>query len=173
MSRSTAEQDQRYREAAATYGAALGRLAGAYERDPDRRRDLLQDIHVALWTSFASFEGRCSVRTWVYRVAHNTATAYVVRQRRSHSSLVELDQIEDMPGPDGRETVSDHIDSERLIGLIEKLKPDERQIMVLYLEGLDSPEIGEITGISAGHVRTRVHRIKKILAGRFHEGRAS
>jgi DNA-directed RNA polymerase specialized sigma24 family protein len=33
----------------------------------------LQEIRIALWRSFANFDGRCSLRTWVYRVAHNTA----------------------------------------------------------------------------------------------------
>jgi DNA-directed RNA polymerase specialized sigma24 family protein len=41
-------QDERYLEAAAQYGAALHRLATAYEADPDKRRDLLQDVHLAL-----------------------------------------------------------------------------------------------------------------------------
>ena len=42
------EQDERYRGAAAEYGGALERLARAYEADPDWRRDLLQEIHLAL-----------------------------------------------------------------------------------------------------------------------------
>jgi RNA polymerase sigma-70 factor (ECF subfamily) len=37
-----------YAESATTYGAALARLARAYEPDADRRRDLLQEIHIAL-----------------------------------------------------------------------------------------------------------------------------
>src|SRR5262245_30630873 len=56
-----------YEQAAATYGAALERLARAYEPDADRRRDL-QELHLALWRSFAGFDGRCSLRTWVYRI---------------------------------------------------------------------------------------------------------
>jgi len=39
-------QDDLYQEAAAGYGAALDRLAGAYEANPEERRDLLQDIHL-------------------------------------------------------------------------------------------------------------------------------
>ncbi len=39
-------QDEIYRDAAQTYGAALERLARAYEADPDHRLDLLQEIHV-------------------------------------------------------------------------------------------------------------------------------
>src|SRR5207302_4720671 len=75
-------QDANYRDAAAEYGAALERLARAYEADPDRRRDLLQEIHLALWRSFAGFNGLCSQRTWVYRVAPNSATSHVLRERR-------------------------------------------------------------------------------------------
>jgi RNA polymerase sigma-70 factor, ECF subfamily len=44
-------QDERYVRTAAEFGAALERLACAYEVDPELRRDLLQDIHIALWQS--------------------------------------------------------------------------------------------------------------------------
>ena len=42
-------QEERYIRAAAKFGAASKRLARAYEIDPERRRDLLQDIRIALW----------------------------------------------------------------------------------------------------------------------------
>ena len=54
------EGEERYAVVARELGAALERLAGGYERDPDARRDLLQDIHVALWRSLARYDGRCS-----------------------------------------------------------------------------------------------------------------
>src|SRR6188508_629239 len=85
------ELEQRYTEAAAAFGPAIDRLARAYERDPDKRRDLLQEIHVALWRSLARFDGRCSLRTWVYRVAHNTATSKVLRPQTNAPSLVALE----------------------------------------------------------------------------------
>lgn len=47
-----AGQDEEYRQAVADYAPALDRLARAYEDGPDLRRDLLQDIHFALWRSF-------------------------------------------------------------------------------------------------------------------------
>lgn len=56
-------QDALYREAAATLGPALAR---SYEADADKRRDLVQEIHLALWKSFAGFNGDCSLRTWTY-----------------------------------------------------------------------------------------------------------
>jgi RNA polymerase sigma-70 factor, ECF subfamily len=59
-----AQADDLYEEAVAAYGPALERLARAYEADPERRRDLLQEIHVALWQSFERFDNRCALRTW-------------------------------------------------------------------------------------------------------------
>lgn len=74
--------DDSYTRAVAEYRDALQRLARAYEADSEKRHDLLQDIHFQVWRSLASYDNRCSLRTWVYRVAHNTAASYVLRERR-------------------------------------------------------------------------------------------
>jgi RNA polymerase sigma-70 factor (ECF subfamily) len=42
---------------------------------------------------------------------------------------------------------------------------------LLYLEGMDAASIGEVMGVSAGSVATKIHRIKNILARDFHKGR--
>jgi len=54
--------------------------------------------------------------------------------------------------------------------LIQQLKPLDRQIILLYLEGMDAAAIGEITGVSAGNIATKIHRIKNLMARRFQEG---
>jgi RNA polymerase sigma-70 factor, ECF subfamily len=165
-------QDGLYREAAETYGAALERLARAYEADAEVRRDLLQDIHIALWRSFAGFNGRCSLRTWVYRVAHNVGASHVIRQRRAKpGALVGLEELEQMPAASPGATEADRSGLlEQLLELIQRLQPLERQVILSYLEGLDAATVGEITGISPGNVATKIHRIKGILARWFREG---
>ena len=72
-SEESSEQDTLYQEAARDYGAALDRLTRAYEARPEKRTDLLQEIHIALWRSMASFNGRCSMRTWA-SVSTNTTS---------------------------------------------------------------------------------------------------
>jgi RNA polymerase sigma-70 factor (ECF subfamily) len=164
-------QDNLYAEATAEFGAALQRLARAYEPDADRRLDLLQEIHVSLWRSFASFDGRCSLRTWVYRVAHNVATSQVVRRRHKAPTLVGLDELELMPAAvDHEQVLDDRRALDRMMAMIHQLDPLDRQVMLLYLEGLDAASIGEIIGISPGNVATKVHRVKKVLAQRFQKG---
>jgi len=166
-----ASQDDLYRGAADKYGSALERLARAYEADPEKRRDLIQEIHFQLWRSFQRFDARCSLRTWVYRVAHYVAASHILRERRIFSNLVSLEELEMLPDKDHGQFASDRqINLERLSMLIQQLKPLDRQVIVSYLEGMDSAAIGEITGLSPGNVAMRIHRIKNILAGRFHEG---
>lgn len=163
-------QDQLYTEAAAAHGAALQRLASAVEANAERRRDLLQDMHVALWRSFAAFDRRCSVRTWVYRVAHNVAATHVDRERRTRAPLVTLDEIEHLPDA---QNVSAEVEESQAVAqlnaIIRTLGPPDRQIITLYLEGLDAASIAEVTGLSAGAVATRVSRLKAHLARLFQE----
>jgi len=157
-------QDDLYEQVVAELGAALGRLARSYEADADKRRDLLQEIHFAIWRSLATFGGECSLRTWVYRVAHNVAATHVMKQRRARP-LVGLDEempeIVDVDGPIDRQRALD-----RLYALIQQLEPLDREVILLYLEGVDAASIGEITGISPANVATKIHRIKKVLARR-------
>lgn len=168
-------QDSLYEEAAATYGTALDRLARAYEADSELRKDLLQEIHLQLWRSFASFDRECSLRTWVYRVAHNVATGHVVRQSRIRNRLVSLEDMEAVEPA----WVSSHESGasqrqalERLSALVQRLKPLDRQIIISYLEGMTASSISEITGLSAPNIAMKTHRIKNILKRWFAEGGA-
>jgi RNA polymerase sigma-70 factor (ECF subfamily) len=162
------KRDELYEEAATTCGTALERVARAYEPDPDKRRDLLQEIHVALWRSLENFEGRCSLKTWVYRIAHNTATSVVIRRNTRAPSFVDLDEVETSVQNENEQNHQATLD--RLWALIHRLKPHDRQVILLYLEGMDAASIGEITGFSPGNVATKVHRIKILLNRRFHQG---
>jgi RNA polymerase sigma-70 factor (ECF subfamily) len=164
-------QDDLYRDAAETYASPLERLARAYEADPDRRRDLIQDIHLQLWRSFQRYDARCSLRTWVYRVAHNVAASYVMRERRTFRNLVSLDELEMLSDNAERQSAANRrINLDRLSALIQQLKPLDRQVIISYLEDMDAASIAEITGLSPAAVAMRIHRIKDVLARRFREG---
>jgi len=165
-------QDELYNTAGTSFGPAIERLAHAYEADPDIRRDLVQEIHIALWRSFAAFDERCSLRTWLYRVAHNVAISHVIKQRRSKGpGLIGLDELDNLPQASSSHEAADrNQDLARLMDFIQQLQPLDRQVILLYLEGMDAASIGEITGLSARYVSTKVYRIKGVLARRFNAG---
>lgn len=164
------DQDRAYLEAAEAFGPAMQRLANAMEANADRRRDLLQDMHVALWRSLAKFDGRCSLKTWVYRVAHNVAATHVGREVRKRRGAVGLDAIGGMAAPDNPASEYEREDAvQRLNAWIRTQKPADRQVLTLYLEELDAGAIAEITGFTPGAVMTRISRLKDRLAKEFME----
>ena len=173
-SRSTNEQDAQYVRATAALGPALERLARACESDPDHQKDLLQDIHFAVWRSFSVFDGRCSEATWVYRIAHNVAASHVLKQKRLRASgMLTLDQIEHWPDPaqpDPEAATGERRAILRLMTLVRALAVPDRQVVLLYLEGLEAAAIGEVCGLTPGAVAVKVHRLKAVLSRQFANG---
>lgn len=96
-------------------------------------------IRTNAWISFRRFTWRCgsvsrtsrdaSLKTWVYRVAHNTAVSLVNRRNSRTPQFVGLDNIDDSfledsrPSPGQRQTLS------RLWALIHKLRPQDKQVV--------------------------------------------
>ncbi len=169
------KQDRLFCEAIEQFGGALARMARGYEANPDARRDLEQELQVALWQSFERFDGRCSLSTWVWRVAHNRAVSFVVSQKRHRqrgwSSIEELEISHDaastIDDADERDAMA------RILAIIDCLDPPDRQIMLLYLEGVTGADIAEITGVTSDAVATKIHRFKAMLTRRFAEGGAA
>ena len=160
-------QDQLYREAGEQFAPALARLARAVERDADKARDLEQDIHCAVWSSLARFEGQASLKTWVYRVAHNVAADHVAKASRGPKK-VPLEEIDALPAASNteREVAETHVMSV-VSDLVRRLPAMDAQVIVLWLEGESGAEIADITGLSPGAVGVRVHRVKSLLADHF------
>ena len=165
------DEDQRatYEDLLGRYLAALRRLVRCYTRDD--HDDLLQEIAMGLWTALPRFRGDSSERTWVYRVAHNTAISFVTgRRRRSQRE-------QSWNGPEFPEVAaspeSNVIQDEqrlRLWAAVEALPLADRQIVVLHLEGLSAAEIEAVTGLNAGAVATRLTRVRQRLVSRVRGG---
>jgi len=168
----TTSQDAQYEKAVGEFGEAIGRLAYAYERDPNKREDLIQDIHFEIWRSFKIFDGRSSVRTWVYRVAHNTGASHILKNKRlSQKTYLNIDDVGEIPDHINHSDAFERIEQlDQLMSLIQRLAPIDRQVITLYLEDLDASAIGDIAGLSAGAVATKIHRIKCKLSELFQKG---
>ena len=139
-----------------TYAAAVRRLCAAYTSTPHDRDDLYQEIFLAVWRALPGYRGTASVRTWVYRIAHNVALTWQTRDRRRLSRETVLD--EDVAAVTGTEF--------RRVALnraIAQMKPVDRTLTVLWLEGLTAAEIEDVTGVKAATVAVRLSRIRKHL----------
>jgi RNA polymerase sigma-70 factor, ECF subfamily len=150
------------------YRGALERLAGAYVRDAHDREDLVQEIAMALWRAIPGFRGEASERTWLYRIAHNTAIRSAARlRRRGWREGEALEELPAQPPTDELSAEARLIEAQRrdwLLGALRAMAPLDRQVVSLYLEGLEQRAIGEVTGLSEGAVATRLSRIRARLA---------
>jgi RNA polymerase sigma factor (sigma-70 family) len=148
------------------YGAALARLASAYEQDPDEREDLLQDILFALWRALPTFRGDCSERTFVYRVAHNRALTHRKRSKVRGVGAAPLEDASDVAdtglGPADRAVSSER--QEQLLAAVRRLPPQYRQVVMLRLEDLSNAEMAAVLGVNDNVVAIRLTRARKQLA---------
>ena len=169
-----AEQDRVFAEAMHRFGPALARMARGYEADPDLRRDLEQDVQVALWQSFAHFDGRCALSTWVWRVPHKTPTTHMLAhpppQPPRRGGLDDIEIADAAPSPfDAAESGQAMM---LILSIVARLDPPDRQILLLYLEGVTGAEIAAVTGVSPDVAAARIHRFKTMLTRRFAAGEA-
>lgn len=136
------------------------KVAGIYCYDHDERRDLIQDIILQLWRSYPKFDNSSSLSTWTYRIALNVSISYLRKiTTRKRTQQVYREQVEfvqwDAPFIDER--------LEQLYRYINFLKPLDRGIVILHLDGVKNKEIAEITGLKPTNVSTRLERIKQKL----------
>ncbi|MBL9025688.1 MAG: sigma-70 family RNA polymerase sigma factor [Myxococcales bacterium] len=83
------------REQAATlmlreHGPEVSRFLAALHRDPDDAAEVFSAFAEALWKSVASFEGRSSVRTWMFAVARRVSLRYRRDERRRRKRFQPL-----------------------------------------------------------------------------------
>ena len=138
------------------HAPALRRLCSAYQRDREGQEDLFQEIAVALWTALPRFRGDASERTWLYRIAHNVALTDAARWRRKRSREVAFEEDPTVVSPDAGWRGE-------LLDAVRRLEPIERELALLYLEGLTTREIGDVLGISEGNAAVRLTRLRQRL----------
>jgi RNA polymerase sigma-70 factor (ECF subfamily) len=134
------------------------KIAHAYCRDAEDRRDLAQEIAAQLWRALPTWDRSRPFSTWMYRVALNVAISHArTAGDRRHLPLDEAG-VEPSHDADAAREADDGIRA--LYRCIERLDPLHRALMLLYLDERSQREIGEILGLSETNVATKIGRLK-------------
>jgi RNA polymerase sigma-70 factor (ECF subfamily) len=125
--------------------------------------DLCQEVFVVVHRKLGEFEGRSSVKTWLYgicvRVASDHRRRAHVRNERAQSDAGEQLSSSQSFGPDARAEARAQLQS-----LLAELDDDKRTVLVLYeLEGLTMKEIAEIVGCPLQTAYSRLHAARARL----------
>lgn len=164
----TPERRALFDEVVRDHGAALWRLTAGYAHSNEERKDLHQEILVAIWQALARFEGRSSLRTFVYRIAHNRGASHRAYEARRHHRAVDDLAIRD-PGPTPDEQAEVRRRRQVLLAATRSLPTTLGQVLMLHLDGLSNREIAEVVGISTGNVAVRLTRARSAVMARIRE----
>jgi len=153
--------DQEFIDFINSHKELILKVANVYCFDKEKRKDLVQEIILQLWRSFPNYNPEFKLSTWAYRIALNVCISYVrkttVRNKALHQykAFFEWREIEESP-----------VDDENLRKIyqaLDILKPIEKAVITLHLDGCSNQEIAKIIGISPSNVSTRLLRIKNKL----------
>ncbi len=128
--------------------------------DPAALEDAAQEVFLIVLRKLPEFDGRASVRTWLFEIAQNVAR----NQRRTVRRKGGLDPLHDDLVHQGRgpaETAADREALDRVLAVMETM--DEESRIVLWLtemEQMTAPEVGEIVGANVNTVSSRLRRAR-------------
>lgn len=165
-----------FEELLSRYNNKVYSLATRLTRNPEDAEEVLQDVFVTVHRKLASFEGKSSFSSWLYRVTANAAFMKL-RKRRQHQS-VSLEDLLQQPQLISALRTSENtyvdaqsIRNEMLVALenaISKLPDEYRPVFILRdVDGLTSKEVGKILDLTVPAVKSRLHRSRLMLRRRL------
>lgn len=153
-----------------TYEDMVYRLAFRFFGNEEDSLDAVQEVFVKAYRAIGSFEGRSSLKTWLYRIASNTCLTLAEEKKRRKKSFLQsiVDWFSQTPVADPAKTV---IHREYQMALQQAIADKIAKIPEFYrlpvilkdLEGKTLEEIADILEIKEGTVKSRINRGRKML----------
>jgi RNA polymerase sigma-70 factor (ECF subfamily) len=181
-----AGEEEAFRALMREYGGAMLRVAQMYVSSRAVAEEVVQEAWLGVLKGIGRFEGRSSLKTWLFRIVANTAKTRGVRESRSipFSSLagddedaVDPDRFlgagERFPGhwavpPEGRILAAEAM--EVIEQAIERLPPAQRTVITLRdIQGLGSEEVRNALELSETNQRVLLHRARSKVRGALEE----
>ncbi len=156
---------------AAALEALLAEVAPSVERfgrrmckNHDDADDVLQDTLLSIATHLNDFEGRSSLRSWVFALTRSACA----RRRRGlkNQPLVSDAHIPEPTDPQAspEERAADHELAAALSQALDSMSEEHREVIMLRdVEGLTAPDAASALGISVDALKSRLHRAREAL----------
>ncbi len=143
-----------YHEYKGLVRSVLFRICGPCDLD-----DLVQDTFVRIWQGLDRFRRQASLRTWIYRIAVNTALDSHRKNKRRKLEIVWSPEE-----ADGENRTGDQVNRDLVRKGLASLSVPHRTVLVLHtLEGLSVEEIAEVLGAWKGTVKSRLFYARKAM----------
>ncbi|MGO9560480.1 MAG: RNA polymerase sigma factor [Acidimicrobiales bacterium] len=183
VERLRAGDERAFAELVATYQQPLLRLALTFVPSRAVAEEVVQETFIGVIRGIGRFEGRSSLKTWIYRILVNRARTTGAREPRHVGLGEDRDVIGGRFSADGGWTdppaawpddVDDRLAApevaRRVVAAIDDLPGLQGQVVTLRdVEGLSSAEVCELLEISEGNQRVLLHRARTKLRAMFED----
>jgi RNA polymerase sigma factor (sigma-70 family) len=160
-------QEQIFKEIFQANSKKIYHLCFGYTGDDAAANDLLQETFLKVWQNLDKFRNQSMISTWIYRIAVNTCLTYLKKEKRQAKDELTPNIIENK-----EEDFADREKQEQVKTLYEcisKLDENERIIITMVMDEVPYPEIADVSGISEGNLRVKIHRIKHKLTELYNQ----
>jgi RNA polymerase sigma-70 factor (ECF subfamily) len=144
-------------------------------RDAHMAEDLSQETFLAAWSNIRNFHQASSLGTWLHKIAYRKFIDAVRRSKRAVAAQSDtaINQVQSS-SPDPYETVHASEQALRLYRALDRLKPAERDVLVLhYLQGLSYQDVADVLDEPTGTVKWRtsqaLENVRNVLEGKMAE----
>lgn len=164
------ERSELERELERLHAESWGWALACCARDHELAKEALQSSYLRMLSGRAKFDGRSSVKTWVFGVIRMTAREEMRRRRvwavRNIDAESAIDAADPAPGADALAESSDQ--GEMLITALAAISPRQREVLQLvFYHDMTIEEAAGVMNISLGSARTHYERGKTALAGKL------
>ncbi len=125
--------------------------------------DLLQETYIAIWQGAVAFKGRSSVKTWIFRIAHNLAVSWL---RKMHGLKAKEQKLLEKVDGNPEYAAINNWKTEQLQAAIDELSAEHRSVIELaFVQELSYSEIAKVIDRPVGTVKSRISYALRRLGG--------
>lgn len=147
-----------------TYHAPLCSFAHRYVRAPDVAEELVQEVFLHLWQQRSAWDGRGTIKTYLYSAVRNAAVSYLRHERVVARRSAETLALFDRPQPSTDRRVADVETAMAVRAAVDRLPERCRLVFTLNREhGMTYADIARTLGLSIKTVDAQMGRALKAL----------
>ena len=130
--------------------------------DQHEASDILHEVFMEVWRSAGKFEGRSSVKTWLFGIAYRKTMDAFRKKGRLDLMSEPPDQADE--GPDAAACLAASQEATHVRACLEELKPAHRAaVQMAFYDDMTYGQIADVQGVPEGTIKTRVFHAKKLL----------
>ncbi|MDM5248366.1 sigma-70 family RNA polymerase sigma factor [Lysinibacillus sp. G4S2] len=158
-------RDQVIEELMTDYGQEVLQLVYTYVHDAALAEDLTQEIFIKCYKALSSYQGKSSLKTWLWRIAINHSKDYIKSWYKKNVDVIETNVLaETLETGDLLEQVVQHSEDDALFDLVMALPVKYRELIYFYyFEEYSIQEIASILSLNKNTVKTRLRKARALL----------